>query len=76
MGTTFCAHLMCVHRRLQSCVDTRLRLDYAAFDVQLRKAYHYTLRYTYICVRICYMLVTMAHVFAFGPCDKNAHDLK
>ena len=27
------------HGRLQSCVGTRARLGYAAFDAQLRKAY-------------------------------------
>ena len=27
----------CQHRRLQSCVDTQARLDYAAFDEQLWK---------------------------------------
>ena len=27
-----------IHRRLQSCVGTRARLGYAAFDAQLRKA--------------------------------------
>ena len=42
------------HSRLQSCVGTRARLDYAAFDAQLRKAYFVTTfpRYTYVCARI------------------------
>ena len=31
--------LACVHRRLQSCVGTLARVGYAAFDVQLQKAY-------------------------------------
>ena len=33
------------HKRLQSCVGTRARLSYAAFDVQLRKAYFVTTLY-------------------------------
>ena len=40
-AASFLAFSACisVHRRLQSCVGTRARLGYAAFDVQLRKAY-------------------------------------
>ena len=33
------------HRRLQSCVGTRARLGYAAFDAQLRKVYLVTSLY-------------------------------
>ena len=33
------------HKHLQSCVGTRARLGYAAFDAQLRKAYFVTTRY-------------------------------
>ena len=31
-----------IHRHLQSCVGIRVRLGYAAFDAQLRKAYFVT----------------------------------
>ena len=37
--------LNCPHRHLQSCVGTWARLGYAAFDVQLRKAYFVTTLY-------------------------------
>jgi len=34
-----------VHRRLQSCVGTRARLGYTAFDAQLQKVYFVTTLY-------------------------------
>ena len=37
-----------LHRRLQSCVGTQARLGYAAFDVQLRKAYFVTTLYAIV----------------------------
>ena len=33
------------HRRLQTCVGTRARLDYSAFDAQLQKACFVTTQY-------------------------------
>ena len=46
------------HGHLQSCVGTQARLDYVAFDAKSVSC-HYTVRYTYVCEHICYMLVTM-----------------
>ena len=50
------------HRRLQSCVGTRARLGYAAFDVQLRKriALHctlYTVVYTVVCTCVSTLML-------------------
>ena len=54
----------------QSCVGTRARLGYDAFDAQLRKAYlHYTVRYGYTYVCACAstrMPGGMPRVFASG----------
>ena len=47
---------MSYHRCLQSCVGTQARLGYAA--IAEREFCHYTVRYMYVCARICYMLVT------------------
>ena len=48
-------HTLChPHRCLKSCVGTRTRLGYAAFDAQLRKrilSLHFTL-YSRLCVRM------------------------
>ena len=40
-----------------ACVGTQARLSYAA--IAEREFCHYTVRYMYVCPRICYMLVTM-----------------
>ena len=46
------------HRRLQSCVGTRARLGYAAFDAQLRKriALHCTL-YMVVCTWVSTLML-------------------
>ena len=44
------------YRRLQSCVGTRVRFDYAAFDVQLWKTYSVTTLYGYTYTAISYVL--------------------
>ena len=75
-----------LHRSLQSCVGTRARLGYAAFDAHAIAESvfcHYTVRYTYIAyARICYIgglwacLTCWPRVFTSGPCDMSRHDLK
>ena len=64
------------HRHLQSCVGTWARLGYAAFDVQLWKAYFVTTLYAIhisVCAqaRVCYISVFMS-----GPRDMSMHDSK
>ena len=49
-----------IHRRLQSCVGTRARLGYAAFDAQLRKEFFLSLHCT-LYVR----LSVGKHVYAY-----------
>ena len=65
-------NLPCRHRRLQSCVGTRARLGYAAFDAQLRKriALHCML-YTVVCTCVSTWSEGTPRVFASGPCDMS-----
>ena len=60
------------HRGLQSCVGTRARLGYAAFDVQLRKVCFVTTLYINVCRCVStHMLYRgsgdMPRVFVSGP---------
>ena len=77
-----------LHRCLQSCVHTRARFGYAAFDVHAIAESvfcHNTVRYTYIfaCIHTHMLyrglwacLTCWPRVFASGPCDMSRHDLK
>ena len=53
-------HLIHLHRCLQSCVGTRARLGYWLHLMCNcgKRICHYTVYYMYVCVHICYMLVT------------------
>ena len=55
------------HRRLQSYVGNRARLGYAAFDVQLQKAYFVTTLYPIRTSVHAYAICWWPRVFASGP---------
>ena len=55
--------VLCIHRHLQSCVGTRARLGYAAFNAQLRKhiVTTRTIRYTYVWHDISTLMLVWGH---------------
>ena len=59
-----------------SCVGTRARFSYAAFDAQLWKAYFVTTVYAIHTSVHAYAICWWPCVFTVGPRDMSTHDLK